>query len=1301
MVFDATVGGVLCRVLMDTGAAFSFADADWLTQHNLALHSARPLTVVTATSQRVAVRGEFRGTMRIGRVNTPVRLRPLPNLMSGVHVVLGNDWLSAHAAKLDLGERVCTIWRAGVPHVLQPARAARSAPAPVPDGDRAFGLAAMQALRAEPAFITAKQADRLLRRGCRSMMVLVDECSTQDAPFAAVTGPGAAAAASPMDPVVLQSVLDEFTDVLAGRPMGLPPDRGVGHTIKLVPGATPLFRKSYRMTPAERAEVQAQLQDLLARGLIEASSSPYGAPVLFVQKKDGSLRMCIDYRQLNKVTVRDRYPLPRIDELLDQLAHCTVFSSLDLESGYHQIRIAPEDVDKTAFTTPFGHYQFRVLCFGLTNAPATFQRVMNRIFGPYLGKFVLVYLDDILVMSRTPEEHARHLRLVLGLLRQHQLYAKLSKCEFGKARVKFLGHVVGGGTVSVDPTKVAALRDWPLPRNMTELRGFLGLANYFRRFVRDYSRIAAPLTALTSERAAFDFTHWGAAEVAAFNRIKHLLTHAPVLALPDLAQPFTIMSDASNLGCGAVLLQNGRPVAYTSRKFTPAECNYTTGEQELLGLIHALKEWRCYVEGTPVTLITDHHPLTHLKTQPDLSRRQVRWMEFLSRFHFDIVYQRGVDNSVADPLSRHPSFAAAVVTRAQRARAGDSPPSGGDAVLPAPQARVAPQVPRAQGDHPPSASQVQRAAPQVPRAQGDHPPSASQVQRAELQGPWPRGDQPPSVSQVPQDALPGPRARSVQQARGAQAQVPVRQPEPRAEARQPSRASAGDHPLAAPAHEDALFDAIQLAYADDPAFKPGADMGVLAFEHGLWWMTDKVVVPKDAVLRQRAIREHHDVPWAGHRGVTKTLELVSRLFWWPGMRADVERYVKTCDLCQRNKVSTQAKPGLLQPLPVPEHRWQSVTVDLTVGLPRTKSGKDGVLVFVDRLTKYAHFVPASTSMGAKDFARKFVKHVFANHGLPESIVSDRGSTWANQFWRHVCELLGIDHRFSSAYHPQTDGQTERMNAVLKDVLRHFVAAHESDWDRWLPLVQFAVNNSWQESVRNTPFFLNMGAHPVTPTLPRFPAHPRVPEAAEFAKQVLAVVERARQSMAAAQERMKKAADAHRRPAQYQPGDWVMLRSASFHLQAPGARKLLPKWLGPFQVMRAVTPVTYKLALPKHGGWDRVTDAVHVEKMKRYHARNGGPVPAHAPPVDAEGMDVYEVGEILHHRVRKYKPPKAGSKRPPPVGPVPQFVVSQYLVRWKGWPPEHDSWEPARHLVGAPELVAAYRRANGLDTPEYA
>ncbi|KAJ9505186.1 hypothetical protein QJQ45_006782, partial [Haematococcus lacustris] len=307
--------------------------------------------------------------------------------------------------------------------------------------------------------------------------------------------------------------------------------------------------------------------------------------VLFVQKKSGELRMCIDYRQLNKITIRDQYPLPRIDDLFDQLAGKTVFSSLDLQAGYHQIRIPAEDVPKTAFRTPEGHYQFKVLCFGLTNAPATFQRVMNEAFAEVINDCALVYLDDILVMSKDSEEHLVHLRRVFDLLRKNKFYAKLSKCEFMKRTLMFLGHIISAQGISVDPCKVTAISNWPVPTSLKTLQSFLGAANYVRKFVHNFSTIAAPLTNLTGpKKDSFPWKAWPQAELDAFNALKQAIANVPMLKLPDHSKPFQVHCDASLEGIGAVLMQDGYPLAYYSRKLIPAEVNYTTGEQELLAL---------------------------------------------------------------------------------------------------------------------------------------------------------------------------------------------------------------------------------------------------------------------------------------------------------------------------------------------------------------------------------------------------------------------------------------------------------------------------------------------------------------------------------------------------------------------------------------------------------------------------------------------------------------------------------------------------------------------------------------------
>ena len=298
-----------------------------------------------------------------------------------------------------------------------------------------------------------------------------------------------------MSETALQAVIHDFQDRFpATLPDGLPPERNIAHAIPIEPGSIPPDRHLYRMSPAEKVEMKRQVSEGLRRGIIEPSTSPYGAPCLFVTKKDGSLRMYVDYRALDKLTVKTKYPLPRIDDLLDQLHGATVFSSLDLQSGYHQIRIQDEDVPKTAFKTPMGLYQFRVIAFGLTNPPVTFQNVMNDVFKHHLGKFVLVYLDDILVFSKSPEEHEHHLRVVLDLLRKHDLYAKLSKCEFNKPELQFLGHIVGRDGIKMEPQKTAVIDAWPVPRDIHQLRSFVGLATYSRRFVQGYSKLVSPLT---------------------------------------------------------------------------------------------------------------------------------------------------------------------------------------------------------------------------------------------------------------------------------------------------------------------------------------------------------------------------------------------------------------------------------------------------------------------------------------------------------------------------------------------------------------------------------------------------------------------------------------------------------------------------------------------------------------------------------------------------------------------------------------------------------------------------------------
>ncbi|GJZ95088.1 putative reverse transcriptase domain-containing protein [Tanacetum coccineum] len=399
---------------------------------------------------------------------------------------------------------------------------------------------------------------------------------------------------------------------------GLPPTRQVEFQIDLIPGAAPVARAPYRLAPSEMKELLEQLKELSDKGFIRPSSSPWGAPVLFVKKKDGSFRMCIDYRELNKLTVKNRYPLPRIDDLFDQLQGSSVYSKIDLRSGYHQLRVREEDILKTAFRTRYGHYEFQVMPFGLTNAPAVFMDLMNRVCKPYLDKFVIVFIDDILIYSRNKQEHEEHLKLILELLKKEELYAKFSKCEFWIPKVQFLGHVIDSKGIHVDPAKIESIKDWASPKSPTEIRQFLGLAGYYRRFIEGFSKIAKPMTKLTQKKVKFV---WGDKQEAAFQLLKKKLCSAPILALPEGSEDFIVYCDASIKGLGAVLMQREKVIAYASRQLKIHEKNYTTHDLELGAVVFALKIWRHYLYGT-------------------------------NDYDCDIRYQPGKANVVADALNR-------------------------------------------------------------------------------------------------------------------------------------------------------------------------------------------------------------------------------------------------------------------------------------------------------------------------------------------------------------------------------------------------------------------------------------------------------------------------------------------------------------------------------------------------------------------------------------------------------------------------------------------------------------------------
>jgi hypothetical protein len=576
----------LALILFDSGASQSFISQKFSAKCQLPFYHSKGSFMIATTRGKIAT-NQLNQSVPIQLGSHIVKTTLLVLGLENVDIILGANWMTLHQVVLDVASRIVEI-------------------------NSLF---------------------------CGSFtLILPSQGSTQSCAFSMTELP-----------LKKIPVVCEYADVFPDELLGMPPDRDIEFAIELRPGMAPISKRPYRMPPAELAELKKQLQELLDKGFIRPSTSPWGCPALFVKKKDESLRLCIDYRPLNAVTIKNKYPLPRIDVLFDQLVGAKVFSKIDLRSGYHQIKIRASDIPKTAFSTRYGLYEFLVMSFGLTNAPAYFMYLMNSVFMPELDKFVVVFIDDILVYSKNEEEHAGHLHVVLQRLREHHLYAKLSKCDFWLKEIKFLGHTISQAGIAIDPDKVQEVMNWKPPTTVCQIRSFLGLAGYYRRFILDFSRIAKPITELLKKEAKFV---WSQKCEDAFHALRQHLTTAPVLAQPDSSKSFGVYCDASGTRLGCVLMQDNRVIAYASRALRPHEQNYPTHDLELAAVVHALKMWRHYLMGTHCNIFIDHKSLKYIFTQADLNMRQRRWLELIKDYDLEVHYHPGKANVVADALSR-------------------------------------------------------------------------------------------------------------------------------------------------------------------------------------------------------------------------------------------------------------------------------------------------------------------------------------------------------------------------------------------------------------------------------------------------------------------------------------------------------------------------------------------------------------------------------------------------------------------------------------------------------------------------
>ncbi|KAA3464254.1 DNA/RNA polymerases superfamily protein [Gossypium australe] len=909
-------------------------------------------------------------------------------------IILGMDWLTTHDAIVSCGKKYIEMRceNGDILHV---------------ESDEQGGSSVM---------ISHMIAQRYIRKGYEAYLALVMNAKETELNIESV-------------PIVC-----EYLDVFPEELPGLPPVREVEFNIELAPDTVPISITPYRMAPMELRELKIQLQELTDKGFARSSCSPWSAP-------------------LHKVTVKNKYPLPRIDDLFDQLKGATVFSKIDLRSGYYHLRVKDSDVSKTIFRSRYGHYEFLVMSFGLTNAPAVFMDLINRIFRPHLDKFVVFFIDDILIYSRDEIEHAEHLRT--DILSQER------ESEWTQP-----------------------------PKNVSEIRSFLGLAGYYRRFVKGFPVIATSMTKLLQKNVKFE---WTERCQHSFEKLKALLTEAPILVQPETGKEFIIYSDASLNGLGYL---------------KPHEKNYLTHDLELAAIVFALKIWRHHLYGERFRIFTDHKKL---------NLKQRRWLELIKDYELIIDYHPGKENVVADALSRKSLFAL-------RAMNSQITLFDDGSIL------------------------------------------------VEL------------------------RARPMFLKEIFEAQK-----------------------------EDNELQAKRAQYDRSLIYK------------------DRVCVPRKEELIQRILHEAHNGCLSVHPGSTKMYNDVKQQYWWPRMKKDISEFVSKCMICLQVKAEHQVPSGLLQPILVPEWKWDRITMDFVTGLPLSQSKKDTIWVVVDRLTKSAHFIPVRVDYSLDKLASLYVSEIVRLHGVPLSIISDRDPRFTSRFWKKLQEALGTKLSFSTAFHPQTDGQSERLIQVLEDMLRCCILEFQSSWEKFLPLVEFAYNNSFQSSLKMAPYEALYGRKCRTPLYWTELKENRI-HGVDLVRETEEKVKAIRECLKAASDRQNSYSDLKRKEIEF------------------GRKgKLSPHFIGPYEITERVGPVAYRLALPSE--LEKIHDVFHVSILRRYRSD-----PSHViTPLEIEIHSDMTYGEelvkILAREVKQLR----------------NKSIALVKVLWQRHGIEEATWEPEESM----------------------
>jgi len=944
------------------------------------------------------------------------------------------------------------------------------------------------------------------------------------------------------------------------------------HVINLNANQPPIYQRPYRLPHSQQAEIKQQLDKMQQDGIIEPSSSPWNAPLLLVKKKmDASgkekFRIVIDFRALNQVTLNEFHPLPNITEILDHLGQCQLFSVIDLASGFFQIPLSESSRELTAFSANNAHYQFKRMAMGMKTSPSTFQRLMDNVLSGIIGIKCLVYLDDIIIYGKNLIDHNNKLIDVFERLRIHNLKIQPDKCEFVKRECLYLGHVISETGIRPDPKKIQAVLDFPEPKNVKQIKSFLGLSGYYRKFIENYSSIARPITNLLKKDVKFN---WSEECEKAFGKLKHALCTEPVLQYPDFTKEFILTTDASGKALGAILSQGeiGKdlPIAYASRTLSISEFNYSTTELECLAIVYGIKQFRPYLYGRKFTILSDHRPLAWLFNLKDPLSKLARWRIQLEQYDYVIKYKPGIQNGNVDALSRMYTiqeikeesynnflvkFETTLITN------GNVKEVHGELLESPPEYHIVTEIEKYYNFRTGTNYEIKQKF-------GDKILLKSNKQIGEV--------------------------------------VKVKHEE-RYIIFLITKSKTGQITT----YENLYTALLNLKYFSEKHSLNKLIMEKLGRKDGLEW--DKVRAMIRHIFRNTGIeilvcskmeyseaeklvifKQFHDSILGGHAGIGRTIRKIKRQFNWPGLKSDVKNYIKNCESCQKNKVTNRK---IKQPMVITttsSKPFEKIFLDIVGPLVTTVSGNTYILTMQDDLTKYSLGVPIPNHT-ANTVAEAFVVHFVCIHGIPETILTDQGTDFLSKTFAEVCKLLKINKINTSPYHPQSNGSLERSHRTLAEYLRHYVDKDLSTWDQLLPYALFVYNSTEHSSTNYQPYTLLYGKELNIPVNLKSNPEPRY----NYDDYLYDLKQRMQESHKIARERLVKKKikskanyDNNAHSEELHVKESILLRDNT------QKNKLTPLWKGPYEILEVLD--TENIVIQR--GRRKVT--VHKNDVKKYH-----------------------------------------------------------------------------------------------------